>query len=160
MASRDLSDSASRVQAALRRLGAELQVVELPSSTRTAVEAAQTLGCEVGQIAKSIVFRGEESGMPLLVIVSGANRVDEIRIEALMGETIGLADADFVRAETGFAIGGVPPIGHAKKMVTYIDEDLTNYEVLWAAAGTPCAVFRLTPQDLSRLSQGRVIRVK
>lgn len=156
----ELSPSAQKVQVALQALGLQLQVVELPGSTRTAVEAAQSVGCQVGQIVKSLVFKGKRSGRPLLVVASGTNRVDERRLEALIGEPLGKADADFVRERTGFAIGGVPPAGHAEPIETYIDADLLQYDEIWAAAGTPHAVFRLAPADLQRMTDGRVAEIK
>jgi prolyl-tRNA editing enzyme YbaK/EbsC (Cys-tRNA(Pro) deacylase) len=156
----ELSPSARKVQEALIELGLSLEVVELPDSTRTAVEAAQAIGCEVGQIVKSLVFKSKRSQRPILVIASGANRVDEKKIEALIGEPLGKADADFVRQHTGFVIGGVPPVGHTAPLEPFIDEDLFQYEQVWAAAGTPHAVFRLKPEDLPRMSGGRVVAVK
>ncbi len=154
-----LSPSAQKVQDALDVLGIQLKVVELPDSTRSAAEAAQAIGCTVGQIAKSLIFRGAQTGRPVLVIASGANRVDEKKIGALAGEPIGKADADFVRQRTGFAIGGVPPVGHAEPLQTFIDQDLLQHGEIWAAAGTPHAVFRLAPQDLVKATQGEIIRV-
>jgi prolyl-tRNA editing enzyme YbaK/EbsC (Cys-tRNA(Pro) deacylase) len=151
----ELSASARRVQAALRGFGLPLEVVELPDSTRTAAEAAQAVGCAVGQIAKSLVFRAQESGKPILVIASGANRVDEARLAHLLGEPMAKADAAFVREHTGFAIGGVPPVGHPHALSTYIDDDLFRYSEIWAAAGTPHAVFRLSPTDLLRITRGK-----
>jgi prolyl-tRNA editing enzyme YbaK/EbsC (Cys-tRNA(Pro) deacylase) len=148
------------VQDALARLGLTLQVVELPDSTRTAVEAAQAIGCQVGQIVKSLVFKGKRSGRPVLVAASGSNRVDERKIEALISEPLGKADAEFVRQRTGFVIGGVPPVGHSEQLETFIDQDLLQYDEIWAAAGTPHAVFRLTPADLVRITGGRVVDVK
>jgi len=156
----ELSSSAKKVQDALQALGLSLEVVELPGSTRTAVEAAQAVGCQVGQIIKSLVFKAKRSQRPILVLASGANRVNEKRIEALIEEPLGKADADFVRQHTGFAIGGVPPVGHPEKLQTFIDEDLLGYEELWAAAGTPNAVFSLTPQDLVRMAQGEVVSIQ
>lgn len=156
----ELSPSARKVQEALQALGMSLQVVELPGSTRTAVEAAQAIGCQVGQIVKSIIFKAKRSQKAILVIASGSNRVNEKQIEALIGEPLGKADADFVREQTGFVIGGVPPVGHANSLETFIDQDLLQYEIIWAAAGTPHAVFRLTPADLLRITTGRVIDVK
>jgi len=137
-----------------------LQVVELPASTRTALEAASAVGCQVGQIVKSLVFRRQDSEAPLLILASGANRVNEAGVQALLGEAVGKADADFVRLHTGFAIGGVPPLGHPQALETLIDADLLQYAEIWAAAGTPNAVFRLTPDDLVRITGGRVIQVK
>jgi prolyl-tRNA editing enzyme YbaK/EbsC (Cys-tRNA(Pro) deacylase) len=114
----------------------------------------------VAQIVKSIIFRAHD-GRGVLVLTSGANRVDEAKLVALLGQPVGKADADFVRDVTGFAIGGVPPLAHAQPLLTLIDEDLLSYEFLWAAAGTPSTVFRLSPQDLLRLApQGRVGAVK
>ena len=154
-----LSPSAQRVQDRLRELGFAGQVVELPATTRTAAEAAAAVGCRVEQIAKSLVFRGKETGRPLLVIAGGANRVDERRLGELAGEPIARASADFVRERTGFAIGGVPPVGHREPLDTYIDEDLAALEDVWAAAGTPHAVFRLRGADLPALTGGRVVAI-
>lgn len=155
-----LSSSAQRVQDALNAIGIKIQVVELPASTRTSAEAAEAVGCQVGQIAKSLIFKTQISERPVLVIASGVNRVSEARLAALIGEPIAKADADFVREHTGFAIGGVPPIGHLKRIQTFIDEDLRGYQEIWAAAGTPHAVFRLTPQELITLTGGQVTMVK
>lgn len=153
-----LSKNAQRVQKALADRGLPYEVVELPQSTRSAAEAAQAVGCEVGQIAKSLVFRGKDSGRPVLVIASGKNRVDEDKLASYVSEPVEKADADFVREETGFSIGGVPPIGHAKPLATFIDEDLLRYEEVWAAAGTPNAVFKLPSHDLQAF--GRVVSIK
>jgi len=150
-----LKASARRVQEALAARGFAFEVTEFPESTRTSAEAAAAVGCAVGQIAKSLVFRGRESGEAVLIIASGANRVDPAKAEALLGEAIERADAGFVRAATGFAIGGVPPLGHDRPLVTLIDEDLLAFEEIWAAAGTPNAVFRLSPLDLCQLTAGR-----
>ncbi len=158
--SEELSASAMKVQAALQALGLECQVVELPGSTRTAVEAAQAVGCQVGQIVKSLMFRGKSSGRPLLALVSGSNRVDEKKLSALAGEATEKADAEFTRLHTGFAIGGVPPLGHVEPITTFVDEDLLQYPEVWAAAGTPHAVFRILPADLARASGGRTALVK
>lgn len=155
-----LSSSAQRVQDALTAIGVKIQVIELPASTRTSAEAAEAVGCQVGQIAKSLIFKKQVSDQPVLVIASGANRVSEARLAALIGEPVEKADADFVRVHTGFAIGGVPPIGHLHKLQTIIDEDLLEYQEIWAAAGTPHAVFRLTPQELVALTGGQVTTVK
>ncbi len=154
-----LSSSALKVQQVLSSLGMQVEVVELPGSTRTSLEAAQAVGCQVGQIAKSIVFVANPSQRPILVIASGPNRVNEKRISKLVGEQIGKADADFVRNRTGFAIGGVPPVGHTEQLETFIDQDLLQYSEIWAAAGTPHAVFRLAPGDLLRITRGKVIQV-
>ncbi len=154
-----LRGSARRVQEALHAAGVLLKVVELPESTRTAAEAARAVGCEVGQIAKSLVFRGRQSGRAILIVASGAHRVDEGKVSAQIGEPLQIAPPDFVRAETGFAIGGVPPLGHTKPLATYIDRALLQHEVIWAAAGTPHAVFRLRPEDLIAITGGEVIEV-
>jgi prolyl-tRNA editing enzyme YbaK/EbsC (Cys-tRNA(Pro) deacylase) len=158
--SADLKASARRVQAAIAAQGFNFEVREFPESTRTAAEAADAVGCAVGQIAKSLVFRAAESGRPVLVITSGANRVDEKKLAGLLGETVGRADAAFVRERTGFSIGGVPPVGHAEALPVFLDEDLLAFSEVWAAAGTPNAVFRLRPDDLLRLSGGQAADVK
>ena len=155
-----LSTSAQRVQDALDTMGMTLDVVELPDSTRTAVEAAQAVGCQVGQIVKSLIFKSKRTRRPILVIASGSNRVNELKIEEFIDEPLGKADADFVRQSTGFAIGGVPPVGHIQPIETFIDQDLLQYEEVWAAAGTPHAVFRLNPNDLGRMSGGSVVDIK
>ena len=155
-----LSTSAQKVQDALEALGVSLKVVELPGSTRTAVEAAQAIGVQVGQIVKSLVFKSKRTQRPILVIASGANRVKEKKIEVLIDEPLGKADADFVREQTGFAIGGIPPVGHARPIQTFIDRDLLQYDEVWAAAGTPHAVFRLTPDELIRITTGTLVDIK
>jgi prolyl-tRNA editing enzyme YbaK/EbsC (Cys-tRNA(Pro) deacylase) len=131
----------------------------MPDSTRTAQEAAAALDCEVGQIAKSLVFRGEESGDPLLVVASGADRVDEQRLARVVGEPVGKPDADFVRARTGFGIGGVPPVGHSEPLRTLIEERLLAFDPIWAAAGTPHHVFPVSAEDLRRATGGEVVAV-
>ena len=158
--SETLSSSANRVQESLQELGLTLNVVELPASTRTAGDAARAIGCKVQHIAKSLVFRGKNTDSPILVIASGANRVDEKKLCDLSNEPLGKADADFVRKRTGFAIGGIPPVGHAERLKTYIDEDLFKYDVIWAAAGTPYAVFKLKPHDLLKMTGGEVVAIK
>ena len=150
------SSSALKVQAAL---GEGFEVLEFETSTRTAADAAAAIGCTVGQIAKSLIFRATESGRPVLAIASGSIRVDEQRVSELLGEVIGRADSGFVREHTGFAIGGVPPIGHRTPPVVFIDETLLTFDTIWAAAGTPNAVFRLTPEDLVRLTGGTVAAI-
>ena len=155
-----LSPSAQKIQDLLNSLGYNYTVIEHAESTRTAQEAADRAGCELGQIVKSLIFKGKGSNKPILVLTSGANRVDEKRISEYTGETIGKADADFARAVTGFAIGGVPPIGHIEKIETYLDEDFLQYENVWAAAGTPNAIFELKTDDLQKMTDGKVARVK
>lgn len=149
-----------RVQSALDAAGIEARVVELSASTRTAAEAAAAIGCTVAQIAKSLVFRGAESGDAILVIASGTNRVNEKTLAAHAGEPIAKADADFVRERTGYAIGGVPPAGHVAPLRTFIDRDLLRFDRIWAAAGTPHAVFELTPEQLTNLVRGPVVEVQ
>ena len=155
-----LGASVQRVQDALAAAGGGHTVVALQESARTAAEAARALGCRVDQIAKSLVFRGAQSQRAVLVITSGANRVDEQKVAGLIAEPIARADADFVRARTGYAIGGVPPIAHAEPLTVLIDEDLMQWPEIWAAAGHPNTVFKLTPADLVRLTGGRVAAVK
>ncbi len=158
--SKGLSSSARKVQEALRALGLACQVVEFTQTTRSASDAAQAIGCQVGQIAKSLVFRGKRSQKPILVIASGSNRVNEAKLGELVGEPIERPDADYVQERTGFVIGGVPPVGHVQPLLTFIDEDLLQYGEVWAAAGTPNAVFRLTPAELVRVAGGRVVTIK
>ncbi len=153
-------DSVDRVRAALGALGLQSDIKEFSASTRTSADAAAAIGCSVAQIAKSLVFRAKPSGRAILVMASGANRVDEKKLAEALGETIGKADADFVRAETGFAIGGVSPVGHGIKLKTFIDEDLMDFSEIWAAAGSPNSVFRLTPQDLLRVTGGQILALK
>ena len=155
-----LSLSAQKVQDLLTLQGFDCKVIESVESTRTAQEAADRAGCLLGQIIKSLIFKGKTSHKPILVLTSGANRVDEKRISEYAGEPIVRADADFVRVVTGFAIGGVPPLGHIQKMETYLDEDLLQYKTIWGAAGTPNAIFELTPDDLIKMTNGKVVRVK
>jgi prolyl-tRNA editing enzyme YbaK/EbsC (Cys-tRNA(Pro) deacylase) len=148
--------SALKVQAAL---GGRFQVLEFDASTRTAADAAAAIGCEVAEIAKSLVFRAADSGRAVLIIASGVDRVDEKKAAEAVGEPIARADADFVREATGFAIGGVPPVGHRTKPIVLIEESLMQFDEIWAAAGTPNAVFRLTPSDLVELTGGRMVAV-
>ena len=150
------AESALRVQAAL---GDGFEVLEFDASTRTAADAAEAIGCTVAQIAKSLLFMAAESKRPVLIIASGSKRVDEAKVAALLGEKVDRADADFVREQTGFAIGGVPPLAHRVQPVVFIDDNLLGFETIWAAAGTPNAVFRLTPDDLVRLSGGSIADV-
>lgn len=158
--SHPLSPSAQRVQDALRDLGFSNQVMELQSPTRSSAEAAQAVGCQVEQIAKSILFQGKNIHKPILVIASGINRVNERKIAEFISEPLGKADTDYVRNHTGFVIGGVPPIGHLEKVEIFIDEDLFHYEEIWAAAGNPNAVFKLTPSDLLKMTGGRIVSIK
>jgi len=147
-----------RVQTALIAAGVDTRIEEFPSSTRTAQEAAATVGTSVAQIVKSLVFLA--GGTPVIALVSGVNRLDTQRLGALAGATIGKADADAVRQATGYSIGGVPPIGFPAPIPTFIDRDLLQYEVIWAAAGTPRHVFPITPPDLVRITGGTVADLK
>lgn len=151
----ELSNSAKRVQDFLSVLGFSFNVKELPGSTRTAQEAADSIGCTVPQIAKSIIFREKKTDRPILVIASGSNRVDVKKIQKAVGLKLGRADGNFVKERVGFAIGGVPPVAHNEQLETLLDEDLQKYETIWAAAGTPFAVFQLTPSDLEPLTKGK-----
>ena len=148
--------SALKVQAVL---GDVYEVLEFDAGTRTAADAAAAIGCTVAEIAKSLVFRAKQSGRSVLVVASGDNRVDEKKVAVLLGEKISRADADFVREMTGLAIGGVPPVGHATAPLTLIDEDLMKFPTIWAAAGTPNAVFQLKPTALAELTGGQVADV-
>lgn len=153
-----LKGSARRVQEGLRARGLELEVRELPKSARSAAEAAAALHCDVAQIAKSLVFR-LESGGAVLVVASGANRVDLDRLTAHLGEPVHKPGADFVREATGYAIGGVPPAFHSAPLLTLVDEDLLVYSTIWAAAGTPNAVFALSPDALLALTDGAPLKL-
>ena len=155
----ELKGSALRVQQALEERGLQLVAKPFPAGTRTAEDAAAAIGCQVAQIAKSLIFRAANSDRPVLVIAAGHNRVDEKRIAALLGEGIKRADAAFVRDRTGFAIGGVAPVGHLVAPVTYLDQDLEGHEEIWAAAGTPNTVFRLTPKQLKSLTGADFVAV-
>jgi Cys-tRNA(Pro) deacylase len=155
----EISPSTQRVQEALDRSGLSLEVVELPQSTRTAQEAADAVSSQLGQIVKSLVFRGSGSDTPYLVLVSGPNRADLGSVAQLVGEPVQMADADFVRENTGFSIGGVAPVGLLNSIRTLIDQDLMQFETIWAAAGTPRSVFSLSPADLLQLTSGQVASI-
>jgi len=142
------SDGAMRIQAIL---GDAFRVLEFDQSTHSSAEAAAAIGCDVAQIAKSMLFKAAD-GTPVLVVASGTNRVDEKKIAALLGQKISRADPGFVLDRTGFAVGGVPPVGHTTPPVTFLDRDLQTYSEIWAAAGSPNAVFALSPADLARLT--------
>lgn len=154
-----LPASAQRVQDALRAAGVEASVVELAVAARTSAQAAEALGVEVGQIAKSLVFRAAASGRPVLVVAAGDRRVDERRIAALLGEPIERATPEFVREHSGFAIGGVAPVGHARPMVAFVDASLRRFATLWAAGGTPHCVFPISPSALVQVSGGKEVEV-
>ncbi len=152
--------SVKRVRLALEAKGSDSEIERFDQNTRTAADAAAAIGCTVGQIAKSLIFRAEKSDRPILVIARGDGRVDEKKIAAALGERVGRADADFVRERTGFAIGGVAPVGHTGEVVCFIDADLQEFDTVWAAAGAPNAVFRTSPGDLVRLSGGAEIEIR
>lgn len=155
----ELPPSARKVQDAARAIGLDVVVREMADTTRTAEEAATACGVTVGQIVKSLVFTGATSGRPYLMLVSGSNRVDEKGIAAHLGEKLKRPDADAVRSVTGFAIGGIPPFGHDTPLSTWMDADLLRYEVVWAAAGTPRAVFPVDPVRLRDAVNAAVIAV-
>lgn len=159
LGARALHPRAAQVQRALEQAGFGWRVFELEIPVRTAADAARAVGCEVGQIAKSLVFRGARSGDPVLVVASGAHRVDEARVAARVGEPLERATPDFVREVTGYAIGGIPPLGHARAMTALVDEALLRHARIWAAAGHPNALFELDPRDLARMTGGRVAAV-
>ncbi len=156
----ELSERAKRVQDFLSARGFTFEVKELPASTRTAQEAADSIGCNTSQIAKSLVFRDTGTDRPVLVIASGTNRVDVGKIWKATGLKLGKADGKYVKERVGYAIGGVPPVGHNEQLETLLDPDLKSYDTIWAAAGTPNAVFQLKPTDLDRLTNGRWIELK
>ena len=158
-APKPLSASAAKVQEAIAALGLPNRVIELEQPVRTAAEAAAAVGCNVRQIAKSIIFMTANSKRPVLVVTSGANRVNEEKMATMVGEPLARAPASFVRDQTGFAIGGVPPLGHRRKVETFIDLDLMSLEEIWAAAGHPNALFRVEPDELLTMSGGRVVSV-
>ena len=155
---KQMKQSVQRVAAALQAAGLDAEIHELTDSTRTAEEAAAAVGTSVPRIVKSLVFLAD--GDPILALVSGSNRLDTDRLGAALGRTISRADAAAVRAATGFAIGGVPPLGHATALDVLIDRDLLQYDVVWAAAGTPHAVFPISPDALVSATNGRVIDLK
>jgi Cys-tRNA(Pro) deacylase len=147
---------AARVTEELRRLGMAEEVREMPGSTRSAPEAAAAIGCDVAQIVKSLVFRAVERDEPVLVLASGSVRVDEAKLAAAVGERVEQASGKYVRDRTGFAIGGVAPVGHTQPLSVYMDETLLDHDEVWAAAGTPRSVFRISPQDLQQVTKAKV----
>jgi len=155
-----MHSTAQRVLKALHKAGFTGQIVEYGESTRTAEEAAHAAHCQVGQIVKSLIFSLGHESIPILLLVSGANRVHEKHLGQLLGGKLVRPDANYVSESTGFAIGGIPPIGHKTSLLTYIDEDLMQYETVWAAAGTPNAVFETTPNFLQRITKAKIICVK
>ncbi len=155
----ELPDAVQRVANAARAAGLAIDVKVMPASTRTAEDAAAACGCDVAQIVKSLIFKGKASGRPYLLLVSGGNRVNEKAMAATLGEEIVRPDADFVRAATGFAIGGIPPLGHATPLTPWLDEDLLQFGTVWAAAGTPSAVFAVDPKALAAATGATIIPV-
>lgn len=155
----DLPRSARRVQDSASELGLDIEVMEMPASTRTAREAAEACGCGLGQIVKSLIFTGAETGAPYIFLVSGTNRVNEAGVAQELGEALRRPDADFVRTLTGYAIGGVPPFGHASPLATHMDLDLMQYDVIWAAAGTPKCLFSVAPDALHEATGARLLKV-
>jgi prolyl-tRNA editing enzyme YbaK/EbsC (Cys-tRNA(Pro) deacylase) len=151
--------SAERFRVAMQARGFVIDIIELPDSARTAPEAAQAVGCAVAQIVKSLIFRGMDTDRPILVVASGANRVNEHVLSELVGETVEKADAEFTRRHTGFAIGGVPPTCHVEPLRTFVDRDLLQHEEIWAAAGTPHVVFKLSPAELQEMTSGTVAAI-
>jgi prolyl-tRNA editing enzyme YbaK/EbsC (Cys-tRNA(Pro) deacylase) len=150
--------SLERVRAALAAAGVAADIREMPDSTRTAEEAAAACGCTLDQIVKSIIFRGDASGHVKLFLTAGGNRVDAALASGLAGEALGKADAGLIRAETGFAIGGVAPVGHLTALPVWMDPRLMDFPVVWAAAGTPRHVFAIAPQVLERITGASVAR--
>ncbi len=148
-----------RVKERLDALGLELDITILPDAVRTAKAAADALGCAAGQIANSLIFRDLDDDRAVLIMCAGDRRVDLARAGDALGLRLGKADADFVRASTGFAIGGVPPVAHARPLTTLLDRSLRRYAEIWAAAGTPESVFRMTPDELARMTGGEWVDV-
>ena len=153
-----MSKSMKRVKAALETAGIEQNILEMAESTRTAQDAANACKCDVGQIVKSLIFEGEDSGNLMLLLVSGAHNVDMEKVKTVTGEGLGRADPKRVRDVTGFAIGGVSPIGHLTQLPTFMDETLLNYDNVWAAAGKPNAVFEIEPQTLLKITGATIFK--
>ncbi len=155
----ELKEACRRVEQGARALGLDIRIIEKAQSTRTAEEAAAACGCALGQIVKSLVFRGKSSGRPYLLLVSGSNRVDEKGVSTVIGEALRRADAQYVRDVTGYAIGGIPPFGHAERLTTFMDRDLLGQSTVWAAAGTPESMFEVSPAALAEVTAAQVIEV-
>lgn len=151
-----MSKSLRRVETALREAGVRVELREFDASTRTAADAAAAVGCDVDQIAKSIIFRGEESGHVVLFLTAGGNRVSDAKASSVAGQPLGKADADLIRVETGFAIGGVAPVGHLTQVRAFLDPRLMEFPEVWAAAGTPRHVFAISPADLHRMTGAEI----
>ena len=155
----EMKDASRRVVEGAQALGIEIEVRDTGRSTRTAQEAADVCGCALGQIVKSLLFRGKVTGKPYLLLVSGANRVDEKGVAAVIGEALMRPDGQYVRDMTGYAIGGVPPFAHKERIATYVDRDLLAFDAVWAAAGTPESMFAVAPDALARTTGGQVIQM-
>ncbi|MEM7774166.1 MAG: YbaK/EbsC family protein [Pseudomonadota bacterium] len=149
--------AAQRVQAAAMALELKIDIVEMKESTKTAEDAARACGCSVAQIVKSLVFQRVDTSVPVMLLVSGTNRVDPARMAEQIGFELKRPGADVVRQQTGYAIGGIPPFGHAQPIATYIDAALLQHDVVWAAAGTPNAVFSVNPSNLATVTQAQII---
>lgn len=154
------NENIKKVQKAIEEFGFNFQIKEFSNSTKTSAEASKAIGCGVEQIAKSLVFKTKNTNKPILVIASGINRVNEEKIKQLINEEIEKASADFVKKTTGFVIGGIPPIGHKQPLLTFIDQDLLTYQEIWAAAGNPHAVFKLTSEELIKITNGKIVDIK
>ncbi|MFO7972877.1 MAG: YbaK/EbsC family protein [Desulfobacterales bacterium] len=154
-----LNTCVRKVEKALEAHGLECQVLKMKETTRSAQDAANSLGCRVEQIVKSLVFMTKKTKKPILVLASGANRVNPKKLRNFLSEPIKMADPDFVRSKTGFVVGGVPPLGHSSSLNTFIDEDLLKYPEIWAAAGSSNTMVKLSPDDLQKITRGRVISV-
>jgi len=153
--------SAQKVAQAAQEMGLTIEIVEFAETTRTALDAANAIGCQVAQIVKSLLFLAD--GQPVLALVSGANRLNEAKLAALCGTTpqnVKRADAETAKMITGFAIGGIPPFGHTSTLPVYVDTDLMGFNVVWAAAGTPHSVFAIAPHDLIRATKGTIADLK
>ncbi len=151
-----MSKSLKRVAGALAAAGVASEILEMPGETRTAEQAARAAGCALDQIAKSIIFRGEDSGHVVLFLTAGGNRVSDAKASSVAGQPLGKADADLIRAETGFAIGGVAPVGHLTQVRAFLDPRLMEFPEVWAAAGTPRHVFAISPADLHRMTGAEI----
>jgi prolyl-tRNA editing enzyme YbaK/EbsC (Cys-tRNA(Pro) deacylase) len=157
---KDLKHSSQRIQNLLLDCNLEIKVIEFKQLTRTSKETAELIGCEVGQIAKTLIFKSKKNCKPVCVILSGKNHLDEMKIVKHLGHEIEKPDADFIIEHTKFAIGGIPPLGYPLKNKPLIDEDLMAYQEIWAAAGTPYAVFRITPNDLVKITDAQVVTMR
>jgi prolyl-tRNA editing enzyme YbaK/EbsC (Cys-tRNA(Pro) deacylase) len=158
--SKDSKHSSQRIQDFLQNCDLEIKVIEFKELMRTSKETAEVIGCEVGQIAKTLIFKSKKTEKPICVILSGKNRLDELKLVKHLSEEIEKPDANFIIEHTKFIIGGIPPVGYSLENKPLIDEDLMAYAEIWAAAGTPYAVFRITPQDLLKITDGRIVAIR